>query len=101
VNRFLYKLVPPRPTFAADMSDDEAAVMGEHAAYWEGLLEQGVIVAFGPVADPAGSWGLAVVEAETDGEVRRLAAEDPAVRSGLATFEVFAMPGAIVRARAT
>jgi uncharacterized protein len=101
VNQFLYRLIPPRPTFAADMSDDEAAVMGEHAAYWEALLEQGVLVAFGPVADPEGSWGLAVVEADTDEDVRRLAAEDPAVRSGLATFDVFAMPGAIVRARAT
>jgi uncharacterized protein len=101
VNRFLYKLIPPRPTFAADMSVAEAAVMEEHAGYWAGLLEEGVIVAFGPVLDPAGTWGLAVVEAETDEDVRRLAADDPAVTSGLATFDVFAMPGAIVRARTT
>ena len=52
---------------------------------------------FGPVADPAGSWGLAEVEADDEEAVRALAADDPAVRSGLASFEVHAMPGAMVR----
>ena len=52
---------------------------------------------FGPVSDPSGGWGLAVVEAETEDEVRALGADDPAVTSGTATFEVMPMPVAIVR----
>jgi hypothetical protein len=51
---FVYKLVPPRPSFAMDMTDAERAVMGEHAAYWHGLLDRRTAVVFGPVLDPAG-----------------------------------------------
>ncbi|HEX9548896.1 MAG TPA: hypothetical protein VF942_16265 [Acidimicrobiales bacterium] len=40
-SHFVYRLVPPRPTFAADMTDDEKAIMAEHAAYWLGLFDQG------------------------------------------------------------
>jgi uncharacterized protein len=100
LNRFLYKLIPPRATFAADMSDEEAAVMGEHAGYWGGLVDEGAVVVFGPVGDPSGAWGLAVVEAETEDEVRRLGEQDPAVTSGVATFEIYPMPDAVARPRA-
>lgn len=94
---YAYRLIPPRPSFAQDMTEAEAAIMGEHASYWQGLPERRVAVVFGPVADPAGSWGLAVVEAADEDEVRALGAADPAVGSGLARVEVLAMPGAAVR----
>lgn len=96
MNHFLYKLIPPRTTFDRDMSESEGAIMGRHVAYWDELTERGVALVFGPVSDPAGAWGLAVVEAETSDEVRALGDADPAVVSGLARFEVCAMPGAIV-----
>jgi hypothetical protein len=93
VSHFLYRLIPPRPTFDRDMS--EAAIMGRHAAYWQGQTEQGTAIVFGSVADPAGAWGLAVVVAESEQDVRVLGLGDPAVTSQLARFEVYAMPGAI------
>jgi uncharacterized protein YciI len=96
VNHFLYKLIPPRPTFDRDMSEAEGAIMGRHVAYWQELAEQGTAIVFGPVSDPGGAWGLAVVEAETDDEVRALGDADPAVVSRLARVEVCPMPGAIV-----
>jgi uncharacterized protein len=79
-DRFLYKLVPPRPTFDSDMTEEEAAIMREHVAYWQGLLNDGVAVVFGPVRDPSDLWGLAVVEAETEEDVRRLERDEPAQR---------------------
>ena len=94
---YLYRLIPPRPTFAADMTDAEAAVMAEHATYWTALLGEGRVVAFGPVLDPAGVWGLAIVEADGEAVVRTLGSEDPAVKSEVASFEVHPMPGAVVR----
>ncbi|MHB8375800.1 MAG: YciI family protein [Dehalococcoidia bacterium] len=97
INYFVYKLLPPRPTFPADMSAEESAIMRQHAGYWDGLLTQGRVVVFGPVADPAGVWGLAVVEAESDEDVRALGAEDPAVKSGMTTFDVYPMPVATAR----
>ena len=93
---FAYKLTPPRPTFALDMSEAEAAVMGEHAAYWQPRVEQGDVLVFGPVLEPAATWGLAVVLADDEEAVRALGDADPAVASGLATYEVFPMPGAVV-----
>ena len=35
---FFCKLVPPRPTFAADLSPAEAGVMKQHAMYWQDLI---------------------------------------------------------------
>ena len=93
---FVYKLIPPRPSFAGDMSDAEAAVMAEHGAYWQRHADEGRVVVFGPVVDSSGSWGLAVVRAESEDEVAALGREDPAVTSGTCTFDVGTMPVAIV-----
>src|SRR6476469_2899805 len=94
---FLYKLVPPRPTFSLDMTDAESAIMADHVGYWTSLAADGTAVVFGAVADPAGIWGLAVVEAESEPDVRALGDADPAITSGLATYQVYPMPGAIAR----
>ena len=96
---FVYRLIPPRPTFAGDMREAEQAVMGRHAAYWTDLYEQGRAVMFGVVLDRAGAWGLAVVEAADEDELRAIASDDPAVKTGLCTFEVGVMPQATVRPR--
>ncbi len=99
-NHFVYRLIPPRPTFASDMSDGEKAVMGDHAAYWTTLFGDGRVVVFGAVLEAAGVWGLAVVEADTVDDVRAIAEDDPAVKTRTCRFEVGAMlPGAVVRAR--
>ena len=94
---FVYKLIPPRPTFISDMTEAEAAIMREHAAYWQQLTQQGTAVIFGPVSDPAGAWGLAVVEAPSEEQVQELGRRDPAVTSRTATFEVCPMPAAVLR----
>ena len=92
MNHFAYRLIGPRPTFGpGDMSDDEAAVMEEHAAYWFPLVERGTALVYGPVLDPAGTFGLAVVQAETEADVEAIRAEDPAVRSGLCTALIHPM----------
>lgn len=98
VDHFLYRLIPPRPTFAFDMTAAEGAIMERHFGYWRELLDEQTAIVYGPVADPAGSWGLAVVRAEHEEDVRRLGSGDPAVSSGMATFEIFPMPNAIAGA---
>lgn len=100
-NHFVYKLIPPRPTFAADMTEAEQAVMGEHAAYWTALFEEGSVVVFGVVVEEAGAWGLAVVEADDEAAVRALASDDPAVKSGVCGFGIGVMPQPSVRPRQT
>jgi hypothetical protein len=36
MNHFLYKLIPPRPSFPADMFEAEGAIMQAHFGYWAG-----------------------------------------------------------------
>ncbi len=88
MSTFVFRLVPPRPTFALDMSDEERAVMERHAAYWQPVVDSGRMVVFGPVLDATGSWGLGVVEAEDEEELRAFVAGDPAVTTETARIEL-------------
>src|SRR5262245_37588661 len=97
MNTFVLRLKAPRPTFALDMSDAEREIMGRHAAYWQPLIEAGRMVVFGPVLDSTGSWGLGVLEADDEDELRAFAAEDPVVTSGTAAMEIGKMLAGFVR----
>lgn len=78
---FLLRLIAPRPTFAQDMNADERALMQEHGAYLAGRLAEGAMLAFGPVLDPAGAWGMGLVRAKDEAAARALTAADPVIRS--------------------
>lgn len=77
---FFLKLIPCRPTFAMDMTDEERAVMMQHIAYWKKWMTEGRVVVFGPVMDPAGPYGMGVVQAENEAEVAAFVANDPAAK---------------------
>ncbi|MFC5952548.1 YciI family protein [Pseudonocardia lutea] len=97
MNWFLYRLLPPRPNFATTMDERESAAMAEHAQYWRGQLEAGRTIVFGPVVDPAGVWGLGIVNGESIDDVNALGEKDPAVVAGVARFEVWPMLSAVTR----
>jgi uncharacterized protein len=78
---YVFRLIAPRPKFAVDMSPDERATMLEHVGYWADLMAQGKVIAFGPVGDPAGAYGLGVILAADVAEAEALRDGDPAVRS--------------------
>lgn len=71
--------------------------MGQHAAYWQPYIESGQMVIFGPVLDGTGSWGLGVVEADDEEELRAFAARDPVVTSGIGSVEVGRLLAGFVR----
>jgi uncharacterized protein YciI len=96
---FVLRLIAPRPDFATTMTDAEREIMGRHAAHWGPWVQAGRIVVFGPVLSETGSFGLAVVEDDDEGEVRAFAAKDPVVTSGTARFEFGVMPQGFVRPR--
>jgi len=73
--------------------------MGRHAAYWKPYIDSGQMVIFGPVLEETGSWGLGVVEAEDEKELRAFAQGDPAVTSGTASIEIGKMAAGYVRPR--
>jgi uncharacterized protein YciI len=88
---YVFRLHPPRPSFAQDLSAEEAGVMRAHAEYWSRLTAQGRVLIFGPVDDPAGVWGIGILEAADDDTARALAEADPAVRSGTCRGEMLRM----------
>jgi len=64
--------------FREQMSEGERETMSAHVAYWTERAREGVAVVFGPVADPAGAYGIGVYRAESEEEMRRLLDADPA-----------------------
>ena len=96
---FLCKLLPPRPTFPTDMTAEEARLMQDHAAYWQRAADKGEAVIVGPVLDPAGIWGLAIVEASDPAAASALTQHDPLIVSGEGfRYEIHPIPQAILRA---
>ncbi len=91
---FLLKLFAPRPTFHLDMTEEERAVLQRHSGYWRDLLEKGTAVAFGPVLQSSGSWGVALLYAQDQQAADAIAAQDPASIAGM-HIEVYPM-GALV-----
>jgi uncharacterized protein len=98
MTHFLYKLVPPRATFPMDMSDAEADVMHAHFGYWAEVIAQRKAVAYGPVGDPRGTYGVAILDVTDEDTARQVIRSDPAVLSQVGfDFELHPMPDAIVR----
>ena len=64
-------------------SPDDAAIQAAHIRYLGGLVEQGLILANGPVRrrDDQGIRGMSLYTVGPD-EARALAAEDPGVKAG-------------------
>ena len=90
---FFLKLIPPRPTFAQDMTDAERAIMMQHVAYWADLLSKGIAIVFGPVLDPNGTYGIGIIAVDAEDQVNSLTANDPAAK--LNKYEVLPMARAI------
>jgi uncharacterized protein len=97
MSTFVFRLKAPRPDFALSMSDEEREIMGRHAAYWQPHVDAGRMVVFGPVLDGSGSWGLGVIEADDEDELRAFAAGDPVVTTGTAELELGRMLTGFVR----
>lgn len=90
---YFCKLYGPRKTFPQDMTEGEAQAMQRHAAYWRERMEKGAVVAFGPVADPAGTYGMLILEVEDEPQARALLDADPVIQAKIGfRFEMHPMP---------
>jgi uncharacterized protein len=93
---YVYRLLPPRPTFHLDMNDREREVMNQHASYWQAKIDAGDVVVYGPVLVADASWGLAVFAAANEDDARTIIESDPAIASGMATYELGAMAATVL-----
>ena len=65
--------------------------MKQHGAYLNQLLDQGLIVAHGPVMDPAGGYGVSLFQIADDQDISALTMEDPIVKNGVGHYEHYVM----------
>jgi uncharacterized protein YciI len=86
---FLLHLLPTRQDFAMTMTEEERSIMGSHILYWNQLMNQGKVYAFGPVMDPKGIYGLGIVAVENEEELKKIIDLDPA--SKINRYEYFPM----------
>ncbi|HSB92652.1 MAG TPA: YciI family protein [Flavitalea sp.] len=86
---FALYLLPSRPDFAQTMSEEERGTMMNHVAYWTRLMNEGKVVAFGPVLDPKEVYGLGIIAVEDEQEVKEFIAGDPAAK--INTYEYYPM----------
>lgn len=90
---FFCKLIPPRPSFPSDITPAETQLVHQHVGYWTDLLSKGIVMVFGPVADPKGSYGIAIIEQQSEADARELATNDPVIRANAGfSFELYSMP---------
>jgi uncharacterized protein YciI len=94
---WVFRLIPPRPTFDEDITEAEGEIMQAHAEYWADIAQRGALVVYGPVRDATGAWGLGVIESQDEEEVGKMVLGDPAVTSGMARMEYGPMLVSIVR----
>ena len=74
---FFLKLIPPRPTFATDITPEEQALMAQHGAYCQKEFEAGKLLAYGPVMAPDGAFGMGILEVADEAEAASLARTIP------------------------
>ena len=72
--------------------------MRAHREYWTPQVETGVVIAMGPVADPTGGYGVAIIEAASEAALGAMLEADPAITAGRGfAYENSRMLGIAVR----
>ncbi|MGH9519827.1 MAG: YciI family protein [Terriglobales bacterium] len=100
MSHFFLRLIPPRPTFPADMNAQERELMGQHAAYFVGLFQAGKVIAYGPVMASEGAFGMAIFELPDAAEAQAIMARDPTIVAGLNRYTLSPMHLAASRSKA-
>ena len=84
---YLCKYIPPRADFLATMTAEESKWMKQHGDFLNNLLDEGLIVAHGPVMDPSGGYGVSLYQIADDQDIATITSEDPIVKNGAGHYE--------------
>ncbi len=89
--QFLYRLTPVRiEMVTAGPTPEEKAVVSEHFAHLEALMEQGVMLLVGRTQDNSPrTFGIVLFQAESEEQAREVMNNDPAVVRGIMRAELF------------
>ena len=95
---FFCKLNAPRKDFVQTMSPSEVELMQAHAVYWKGLLDRGLVAAFGLVGDPHAPYGIGILTIGDADDPGALTAADPTIVANVGfSYDILPMPRAVTR----
>ena len=86
---FAVRSTSKRPDFPNNMTEEEQEIMRRHSEFWNKLLLEGSALVTGPVQDPNGTYGFAVIFAGSEEEAREMLKDDPAQQ--LSVYSYFPM----------
>jgi uncharacterized protein len=52
------------------MTEEERSILMNHVAYWTEIMNQGKVLAFGPLLDPNEVYGLGIIAVDSEQEVK-------------------------------
>jgi len=73
----------------SDMTEHERTIMQKHVSYWAPYVNDGTVIVLGPVSDPKGGYGIAVIRVDNEEQLKELTDKDPA--NGLNSYEIYPM----------
>lgn len=88
---YLFKLIPPPADLPQDMTDEEKFLMNEHSTYFQLQFDAGKLLLYGPVMAPDRAFGVGIFEVADEAEARQFGENDPSVRVGLNSWELYPM----------
>ena len=90
MNEYLYRIHPTRLAMLEEATPEESRIVGEHFTYLETLCRSGQVRMAGrTLHTDESSFGIVVFRAEDETAARRVVEQDPAVRDGVMTWELF------------
>ncbi len=95
--QFIYFIRPHKENFAETMTEEEGNIMGTHFLYLQELLGKGKLILAGP--ETTGKFGIAIIETETEEEANEIMNNDPAVKSGIVTPELYPYRVSLLKAK--
>jgi len=63
--------------------------MMQHIGYWTNLMNQGMVVVFGPVMDPHETYGIGIIAVDNEEQLQEFMKNDPA--ASINKYEFFPM----------
>ena len=95
--QYLYRVHPNRDGFLTESTPEEDAIVGAHFHYLKDLTEQGIVLMAGrTLHTDVTSYGLVVLEADSETHARAIMENDPAVKAGVFRAELFPFSVALV-----
>jgi uncharacterized protein YciI len=90
-NQYIYKLQPTRPEMLTQgPTDAESEALQGHVAYLTRLSEESAVLLAGRTqTTDESTFGLVILKAESESEARDIMKNDPAVKHGVMSAELF------------